>query len=121
MEDEKKPSAPAEENTRLGDNPPAAELETAVPDVPLTEQEALERDLQLLLRAENGDPFRVLGPHFEERDGVRRLVIRVLQPHAAAVEVLIGREAVVAERVHPAGIFELEISASGDTINPQVP
>ena len=111
MEDEKKPLAPAEETARLGDNPPAAELETAVPDVPLTEQEALERDLGLLLRAENGDPFRVLGPHFEERDGVRRLVIRVLQPHAAAVEVLIGNEAIPAARVHPEGIFEVVLES----------
>src|ERR1700730_12091599 len=107
MEDEKKPLAPGAETERLGDNPPAAELETAVPDVPLTEQEALERDLGLLLRAESGGPRRVLGPHFEERDGVRRLVIRVLQPHAAAVEVLIGNEVIPAERVRPEGIFEV--------------
>ena len=111
MEDEKKPSDAAGETERLGDNPPAAEPETAVPDVPLTEQEALERDLGLLLRAENSDPFRVLGPHFEERDGVRRLVIRVLQPHAAAVEVLIGNEAVAATRVQPEGIFEVVLES----------
>ncbi len=111
MEDEKKPLAPGAETERLGDDLPAAELETAVPDVPLTEQEALERDLRLLLRAENGDPFRVLGPHFEERDGVRRLVIRVLQPHAAAVEVLIGNEAIPATRVQPEGIFEVELES----------
>ena len=95
----------------MGDNPPAAEPEKAVPDAPLTEQEALARDLELLLRAENGDPFRVLGPHFEERDGVRRLVIRVLQPHAAAVEVLIGNDTIPAARVQPDGIFEVVLQS----------
>ena len=111
MEEQKKPLDAAGETERLGDNLPAAELETAVPEAPLTEQEALERDLGLLLRAENGDPFRVLGPHFEEREGVRRLVIRVLQPHAAAVAVLIGNEVIPATRVQPEGIFEVVLES----------
>lgn len=36
----------------------------------------LERDIALLLRAENRDPFRLLGPHIVEEGEEKRLVTR---------------------------------------------
>jgi 1,4-alpha-glucan branching enzyme len=69
-------------------------------------------DAQLLLRAEHGDPFAYLGPHEVERDGGRRYVVRVVQPHAASVSVLLagGRE-IPAERIEPGGVFEALLPA----------
>ena len=58
-------------------------------------------------RAEHGDPFRFLGPHVEERDGSRRMVVRTVQPGAAAVSLILRDDTVVpAERIDPIGIFE---------------
>ncbi len=66
-----------------------------------------QRDVRLLVRAEHGDPFRFLGPHVEERDGSRRMVVRTVQPGAAAVSVVLRDETTVsAERIDPIGIFE---------------
>lgn len=57
------------------------------------------QELDLLLRAEHSDPFRLLGPHVVERDGARRVVIRTLQPHAASVEVVFRGNRIAAQRV----------------------
>ena len=56
-------------------------------------------ELVSLARAEHGDPFRLLGPHVEQSDGAARVVVRTLQPHAAAVWVLHGGQTIEAERV----------------------
>jgi 1,4-alpha-glucan branching enzyme len=63
-------------------------------------------DAQLLLRAEHGDPFAYLGPHQIERDGSRRYAVRVAQPHADAVTVLIAGREIPADRIEPDGVFE---------------
>ena len=44
-----------------------------------------ERDIALLLRAENRDPFRLLGPHIVEDGDEKRLVVRGFFPRAAQV------------------------------------
>ena len=51
----------------------------------------LALEIALLFRAENADPFHVLGPQVVERDRATRVVVRVLQPHAAEVAVLFGK------------------------------
>jgi 1,4-alpha-glucan branching enzyme len=72
----------------------------------------LDRDLGLLLRAENRDPFRVLGPHITEETvddhDRKRLVVRGFFPHAAHASVLLksSSESIPAARVHADGVFE---------------
>lgn len=68
----------------------------------------MEREIALLLRAENRDPFRLLGPHLVEEGEGKRLVVRGYFPRAARASVLLkeGREAIPATRIAPEGLFE---------------
>ena len=86
---------------------PARLVEPARGQVP-TEKPSLESEIALLLRAEHADPFSLLGPHEVERDGVRRFVIRVLQPYAESVSVILGNDEIAAQRVN-AGLFEASL------------
>jgi 1,4-alpha-glucan branching enzyme len=74
---------------------------------------ATDPEIELLVRAEHSDPFRVLGPHAVESGGKRTIVIRTLQPHAASVAVLWGkaRKSYAAARIHPDGLYEAIIPA----------
>ena len=56
-----------------------------------------------LVSGRHGDPFSVLGVH--QAGGTR--IVRTLQPHAKAVEIIDNQGTVLAgmERVHPDGIF----------------
>jgi 1,4-alpha-glucan branching enzyme len=67
-----------------------------------------DRDVALLLAAENRDPFRVLGPHLVEENEQRRLVVRGYFPRARQASVLLQDhyEAIPARRIAPEGIFE---------------
>jgi 1,4-alpha-glucan branching enzyme len=68
------------------------------------EQPAPPSDLDRLLRAEHGDPFSVLGPHLDAgKDGH---VIRVVQPYATEVAMLLGDQVIPAKRIAAEGIFE---------------
>jgi 1,4-alpha-glucan branching enzyme len=75
----------------------------------------LEKEIELLVRGEHSDPFAVLGPHWMEQDGKSLLAIRVFRPNAAEVTVLWGKKAEPrhAIRIHPEGLFEARIPASG--------
>ena len=66
----------------------------------------LARESALLLRGEHAKAAEVLGPHQVERNGARRVAVRVLQPHAAEVTVLFGGQAIHAERIAGEGFFE---------------
>jgi 1,4-alpha-glucan branching enzyme len=67
-----------------------------------------ERDIALLLRAENRDPFRLLGPHFVEVGEEKRLVARGFFPRATLVSLVIKdhSDAIPATRIRPEGLFE---------------
>jgi 1,4-alpha-glucan branching enzyme len=68
----------------------------------------LERDIALLLRAENRDPFRLLGPHIFEEGEEKRLVVRGFFPRASEVSVeLKGHpNRISAGRISSEGVFE---------------
>ena len=68
----------------------------------------LERDIALLLRAENRDPFRLLGPHIVEEGEEKRLVVRGLFPRATQVSIILKErsDAIPARRICPEGLFE---------------
>src|ERR1700684_4239463 len=89
------------------------ELSTAnsFPSDPVTEVEPVsefERDIALLLRAENRDPFRALGPHIVEEGEEKRLVVRGFFPRATSVSVILKghSDAIPAQRIHLEGVFE---------------
>jgi 1,4-alpha-glucan branching enzyme len=69
------------------------------------------------VRAEDSDPFRLLGPHRVGRAGTPALAIRTFRPTANRVDIVWGKNRSVhpAERVHPDGVFEaiLPLSATG--------
>src|ERR1700690_2983698 len=75
-------------------------------------------EFEELIRAEESDPFRLLGPHWIERDGQRSLAIRAFWPDARELTVLwaAGTAAVPspysAAQIRPAGVFEAVIPAS---------
>jgi 1,4-alpha-glucan branching enzyme len=68
----------------------------------------LARELALLVRAENHDPFHVLGAHIVEEGDTRRLVARGFFPRASEAFALIEGHpgAATSTRVSPEGIFE---------------
>jgi 1,4-alpha-glucan branching enzyme len=62
-------------------------------------------DIDRLLRAEHACPHAILGAH--PVGGAAGVVVRVFDPHAAAVDVLRdGREPVAMERTHDEGLFQ---------------
>src|ERR1700733_13091417 len=67
-----------------------------------------ERDIALLLRAENRDPFRLLGPHIAEEADEKRLVVRGFFPRASEVFVLMKGhpDPMPAGRISSEGLFE---------------
>ena len=71
-------------------------------------------ELEELVRAEESDPFRVLGPHWVERDGKQALAIRAFHPDARELTVVWGdgKNRYPAAQIHPAGVFEAAIPAS---------
>jgi len=66
-----------------------------------------DREIALLLRAENRDPFRLLGPHLVEEHEQRRVVVRGFFPRASEAFVLVqGSEPIPAGRIGSDGLFE---------------
>jgi len=71
---------------------------------------AVSPDLNALLRGQEADPFKWLGPHLD-RDR-QRLVVRLFRPGAASVELLLRhpRELTLPmTRQHELGLFDVEI------------
>jgi 1,4-alpha-glucan branching enzyme len=67
-----------------------------------------ERDIALLLRAENRDPFRLLGPHIVEEPEEKRLVVRGFFPRASEASVILKGhpDPIPAGRISAEGLFE---------------
>jgi len=67
-----------------------------------------------LLAARESDPFRLLGPHWVERDGARTLAIRSLRPDAAELTVVLTSSGAEfpARKIDPSGVFEALVPAS---------
>jgi 1,4-alpha-glucan branching enzyme len=73
-----------------------------------------ERDIALLLRAENRDPFRLLGPHIAEEGESKRLVVRGFFPRASEAFIRIEGNAnsIPARLISPEGLFEAVLPLS---------
>jgi 1,4-alpha-glucan branching enzyme len=70
-----------------------------------------QAEIESLVRGEHGDPFRVLGPHYQSIDGQERIVIRVFRPGAAKVRVLWKGQEIEAKWVHPQGLYVATLPA----------
>ena len=70
-------------------------------------------EVETLIRGEHSDPFQVLGPHREERNGRAALVIRALHPGAVEVVIVETANGIFhpAEKIHPDGLFEAILPA----------
>ena len=68
----------------------------------------VEHDIALLLRAENRDPFRLLGPHIVEENDGKRLVVRGFFPKATQTSIVLSAHAepIPALRLSEEGLFE---------------
>ncbi len=71
-----------------------------------------EEQIQALARAEWGDPFHVLGPHWIERDGKQWLAVRAFRRGATEAKVVWKSNGAVypADPIHPDGVFEAILS-----------
>jgi 1,4-alpha-glucan branching enzyme len=93
--------------------------ENASEGLPKAPASELELDLAALARAEHGEPFRLLGPHAVEREGLQRILVRTIQPYAASVSVVVKGETIPAERAGPEGIFEALLPPSYKKLEPR--
>ncbi len=82
-------------------------------------------EIELILRAEHSDPFRILGPHPVEVDGRKLAAIRAFLPRAKDVAIVFdnGSPPCPAMPIHPEGFFEAivplkELGTSPDSVNP---
>src|SRR5271157_964146 len=75
--------------------------------------------MQAIVRAQNSDPFAVLGPHRISRRGQSVWAVRFFIPWAAEAHVAIaGGLTFPAERIHPDGFFESVLTLSQETLAP---
>jgi 1,4-alpha-glucan branching enzyme len=85
----------------------------------LSEIEAIRDPFQVevetLANGGHGDPFHILGPHLEERNGKQVLAIRAFHPGATEVAVVDtgSGKTHAARKIHPEGLFEV-VLAPGD-------
>jgi hypothetical protein len=65
-------------------------------------------ELENVVRGEHSDPFQVLGPHREKRQGKSVLAIRALHPGALGVSIVSTATGAAqdAVKIHPNGLFE---------------
>jgi 1,4-alpha-glucan branching enzyme len=79
-----------------------------------TANSELREGIERLVRGELSDPFWILGPHWVEADGKRRLVIRAFSPSADAVQLLWAASSAIipATAIHGAGVFEALVPAT---------
>ena len=70
--------------------------------VPKDKETELEREIGLLLKAENRDPFHLLGPHIVRDGDSQRLVVRAYLPRAIAASVILKNEASPGPELIPA-------------------
>ncbi len=76
-------------------------------------RDTLAAEIELILRAEHADPFRVLGPQPVGVRGEKKLAIRAFVPRAREVSVVLRDGAVhAAARIHPDGFFEAVVPFS---------
>jgi 1,4-alpha-glucan branching enzyme len=79
----------------------------------------LAEDYDDLLAARESDPFRLLGPHWIDRDGEKALAIRTIRPDASGLSIAWARSGAAGAAIFPAaeiddqaGLFESVIPAA---------
>jgi 1,4-alpha-glucan branching enzyme len=67
-------------------------------------------DWELLVLGLYRDPFLLLGPHAIEGGEPGSTIVRVFEPGAEQVAVLVAGKPISAERIHPEGVFEARVT-----------
>jgi 1,4-alpha-glucan branching enzyme len=82
--------------------------ERKIEDIELPAASQGREELRSLVRAEDSDPFRFLGPHRLDHNGRGALAIRTFRPGVDRVTIVWGKDRTIypAERIHPDGVFE---------------
>jgi 1,4-alpha-glucan branching enzyme len=73
--------------------------------------ENLNAEFAQIVRGTHSDPFRILGPHWQENGTNRALVIRVFRPNAVEISVLWSKtgQKIAATKIDPEGLFTATI------------
>ncbi|MDE3110018.1 MAG: hypothetical protein KGL02_08760, partial [Acidobacteriota bacterium] len=69
-------------------------------------------EVEAIVQSNHGDPFRILGPHWVEREGRRFLAVRGFRRSATKAEVVwkSADRDFAADRIHADGLFEALIA-----------
>ncbi|MGA8224846.1 MAG: 1,4-alpha-glucan branching protein GlgB [Candidatus Acidiferrales bacterium] len=76
-------------------------------------RDSFRDEMERLVHGQHSDPFHILGPHWTGDQGQRSLSIRVFRPAAVEIGVIWdgNMEPAFAQQIHPAGVFEANLSA----------
>jgi 1,4-alpha-glucan branching enzyme len=106
----------AQKDISPGDGAGAGAARARMPEQAILRSEAsvAEREVEVFLRAEHGDPFAILGPHPMVLSGERFLSIRSFQPRASELTMVFstGQPPCPASKLHPSGFFEAVVPYS---------
>src|SRR5947209_7000681 len=73
-----------------------------------------DEEIQAIVGGYHGDAFAVLGPHAKSPTSKNDWEIRAFLPQAQKVEVMMAKDTVPMERVHPAGLFIASLTSAPD-------
>jgi 1,4-alpha-glucan branching enzyme len=69
----------------------------------------MRRQLDSLAGGDHSDPHRILGGHPYQRGPEKGVIIRAFHPDAKGASLLLPGEAIDMDRIHPGGIFEVDL------------
>jgi 1,4-alpha-glucan branching enzyme len=69
----------------------------------------MKKQLDSLARGEHPDPHRILGGHPYQRGKEKGVIIRAFHPDAQSASLLLEGESINMLRIHPGGIFEVDL------------
>ena len=89
-----------------------SKTEKTLPEV-VVPRDPFQVEIETLVSGGHGDPFRILGPHLEDREGKQALVIRAFHPDATEVAIVewASGKRYPAVKIHPSGLFECLLAA----------
>jgi 1,4-alpha-glucan branching enzyme len=69
----------------------------------------VNKEFEALIRGEHYDPHRILGGHpYQQKEG-KGVVVRAFHPDAVKVAILMEDQSLEMSRIHPGGIFEVDL------------
>ena len=69
----------------------------------------MKKQFDSLARGEHPDPHRILGGHPYQQGQKKGVIIRAFHPDAQSASLLLEGESINMLRIHPGGIFEVDL------------